>query len=55
MTFRRFLISALFVVLLGLMACQHDEHRINEAEILLQQGLEQRAAKNTEAAAECFS
>ena len=55
MTCRRFLISALFVVLLGLMACQHDDRCFNEAEILLQEGLEQYEAKNTEAAAECFS
>ena len=55
MTYRRFLISALFVVLVGLMACQHDDHCINEAEILLREGLAQREAKNTEAAAECFS
>ena len=55
MTFWRFLRSALFVVLSSLMACQHDVHCINEAETLLQEGVAQREAKNTEAAAECFS
>lgn len=51
----QFLISTFFVVLVGLMACQHNDRRLSEADALLQQGLEQRAAKNTEAAAEYFS
>ena len=48
-------IAALFIVLVGLSACRHDKHSIDEAEILLQQGLEQRAATNTKAATESFS
>ena len=55
MTLRQFLIIVLSVVLAGITACRHDVRCLNEAESLFQQGLEQRAAKNTEAAAESFS
>ena len=55
MKLQKFLISALFVVLVGLSACQRDNRRLNEAEVLIQQGLEHRAAKKTVDAAECFS
>ena len=37
------------------MACQHDNRRLNEADTLMQQGLEQRVAKKNQAAAEYFS
>ena len=39
----------------GLTACHHEAHYLKEAETLYQQGLEQRAAKQSEAAAESFS
>ena len=52
---KQFLIVVLLVVLAGFTACQRDARRLDEADVLLQQGLEQRAAKNTEAAAESFS
>ena len=39
----------------GLTACHRDSRYYQEADTLLQQGLEQRDAKNTEAAAACFS
>ena len=46
---------ALSVLMAGFTACHQDEHYLKEAESLLQQGLEQRAAKQTESAAACFS
>ena len=52
---KQFLIVVLLVVLAGFTACQRDARRLSDADALLQQGLEQRVAKNTEAAAECFS
>ena len=55
MIVRRLLLGIMFIVLTGLTACQHDARRLSEANDLLQQGLEQRAAKNTEAASEYFS
>ena len=54
MNTKQFLIVA-FIVLAGFTACQRDARRLDEADALLQQGLEERAAKNTEAAAESFS
>ena len=55
MKLQKSLISVLFVVLVGLLACQRDDRRLSEAEVLIQQGLEHRAAKKTVDAAECFS
>jgi tetratricopeptide (TPR) repeat protein len=43
------------LLLVGLSACQQGTRSLKEAETLFQQGLEQRAAKQTEAAAESFS
>ena len=50
----RYLILAL-VVLAGLSACQHNKRNFEQAETLFQQGVEQRADKQSEAAAESFS
>ena len=44
-----------FFVLAGLMACQHNRRNFEQAETLFQQGVEQRADKQSEAAAESFS
>ena len=55
MSLRRLQIVTLLVLLAGLVACQQDKRHFQEAGTLLQQGLEQSAAKNTIAAAECFS
>ena len=55
MSLRWLQVLTLLVVLAGLSACQQDKRRCREADTLLQQGLEYRAAKNNEAAAECFS
>ena len=44
-----------FFVMAGLTACHHEARYLKEAETLYQQGLEQRAAKQSEAAAESFS
>ena len=44
-----------FLLLAGLTACQHKARWLKEAETLYQQGLEQRAAKQSESAAESFS
>ena len=44
-----------FLLLAGLTACQHNARWLKEAETLYQQGLEQRAAKQSESAAESFS
>ena len=44
-----------FLVLAGLNACQHKARWLKEAEKLFEQGVEQRAAKQSEAAAESFS
>lgn len=43
------------LLLAGLAACQQDDRYLNEANSFLQEGLEQRAAKQSDAAAECFS
>ena len=51
----RLQILILLFVLVGLSACRQDNRHYQEADALLQQGLEYRAAKNNEAAAECFS
>ena len=49
--------SVLWVVLVmvGLTACHHEARYFKEAETRFQEGLEQRAAKQSEAAAESFS
>ena len=44
-----------FLVLAGLSACQYKARWLKEAETLFEQGVEQRAAKQSEAAAESFS
>ena len=44
-----------FLVMTGLMACHHEARWLKEAETLFEQGVEQRAAKQSEAAAESFS
>ena len=44
-----------FLVMAGLMACHHEARWLKEAETLFEQGVEQRAAKQSEAAAESFS
>ena len=44
-----------FLVLAGLSACQHKARWLTEAETLFEQGVEQRATKQSEAAAESFS
>ena len=43
------------IALVGLSACQHKARWLKEAETLFEQGVEQRAAKQSEAAAESFS
>ena len=43
------------IALVGLVACHHEARWLKEAETLFEQGLEQRAAKQSEAAAESFS
>ncbi len=50
----RYIICA-FLVLAGLAACQHKARWLKEAKTLFEQGVEQRAAKQSEAAAESFS
>ena len=44
-----------FLLAVGLTACQHKARWLKEAETHYEQGLEQRASKQTEAAAESFS
>ena len=39
----------------GFAACRQEARSLNEAETCYQEGLELKAAKNTEAAAEAFS
>jgi len=51
----RKLIVICLVLTAGLAACRQEPRSLKEAETLLQEGLELRAAKNTEAAAESFS
>jgi tetratricopeptide (TPR) repeat protein len=51
---RNLILTAILVVA-GLTACQHDDRNLKEAETLFQQGVEQRANKQSEAAAESFS
>ena len=43
------------LALVGLSACRHEARHFKEAETYYQQGVEQRAAKESEAAAEAFS
>ena len=43
------------ILLVSFTACQQDDRCLDEAEVFFQQGLEQRAAKSNEVAAECFS
>ena len=50
----RYLIWA-FLLMAVLTACQQGTRNLKEAETLFQQGMEQRAAKQTEASAESFS
>ena len=45
----------LFLVMAGLMACHHEARWLKEAETLFEQGVEQRATKQSEAAAESLS
>ena len=45
----------LAILTVGFTACRQEPRSLKEAETLLQEGLELRAAKNTEAAAESFS
>ncbi|MBR1515077.1 MAG: tetratricopeptide repeat protein [Bacteroidales bacterium] len=49
------IIIALLLSLAGLMACQRDGRNLAQAEAMFQQGLTQRADKQSEAAAESFS
>ena len=44
-----------FLVMAGLTACHHEARWLKEAETLFEQGVEQRATKQSEAAAESFS
>ena len=44
-----------FLVMASLTACHHEARWLKEAETLFEQGVEQRAAKQSEAAAESFS
>ena len=44
-----------FLVLVCLMACQHNRRNFEQAETLFRQGVEQRTDKQSEAAAESFS
>ncbi len=44
-----------FLMLAGITACQHEARYLKEAKTHFEQGLEQRAAKQTEEAAESFS
>ena len=48
-------IITLSLVLAGLVACQHKARWFKEAETLFERGVEQRASKQSEAAAESFS
>ena len=52
---KRHIIFILFLVLTGFTACQRGTHSLQEAETLFQQGVKQRAEKQSEAAAESFS
>ena len=52
---KRHIIFITFLVVVGLTACQRDSHSLQEAERLFQQGVELRADKQSEAAAESFS
>lgn len=54
MIIHRFIIAFL-LALAGLTACQHDRRSFEQAETLFQQGVEQRADKQSETAAESFS
>jgi tetratricopeptide (TPR) repeat protein len=51
----RYLILAIILVVAGFTACQQGARNLKEARTLFQQGAEQRAARQTEAAAESFS
>ena len=55
MYIRRHIIFIAFFVLAGFTACQRGTHSLQEAETLFQQGVEQRAVKQSEAAAESLS
>ena len=51
----RHLICAVLLVFAGFTACQHNGRCFEQAETLFQQGVEQRAEKQSEAAAESFT
>ena len=51
---KQYLILAFFMMI-GFAACQHETRYMKEAEMHFEQGIEQRAAKQSEAAAESFS
>ena len=51
----RYLILATILAMAGLTACQQGTRSLKEAETLFQQGMEQRAATQSEEAAESFS
>jgi tetratricopeptide (TPR) repeat protein len=51
----RYLILATTLVIAGLTACQQGARSLKEAEMFFQQGVEQRAARQSEEAAESFS
>ena len=51
----RYLILAIILVVASLTACQQGARSLKEAETLFQLGVEQRTARQTEAAAESFS
>ncbi len=51
----RFLMIIMVALTVGFTACRQEARSLNEAETCYQEGLELKAAKNTEAAAEAFS
>ena len=51
----RFLMIIMVALTVGFAACRQEARSLNEAETCYQEGLELKAAKNTEAAAEAFS
>lgn len=51
----RFLMIIMVALTVGFTACRQEARSLNEAETRYQEGLELKAAKNTEAAAEAFS
>ena len=51
----KYLILAILLVMTGFTSCHHNRRYLEQAETLFQQGVEQRAEKQSEAAAESFS